>query len=289
MVNEANEICLPRYNCLYREQTAAEGLYILLDGTLDQSIGAEGSTIMRVSGGSGGEYGRSAAGGAAGGGPPSPTLPKNSRLARQSAEKTGESTYVQPIMLTIGNEVLTNSRCGPAHPTPPPPTAPPRLACLAACHMPHAARPAARSVASSLVRRSDAHLAAMCWCRRKATVRALCQCQLLQFPRTALGLSEDDIRREYVREVLPMIPCFAGLDAATSEKLRELIQYRDYNEGYAPTDPNPESTPNRGNSTLDPDPDPDPEPRRTACCGMLAPRDARSSALSWPHTASAGA
>lgn len=71
MVNAACELALPRYTCLYREQSTAEGLYILVDGTLEHTIGNDGTTLK---GGS-------------------------------SAEMT------EPAFILIGNEVLTDMRC----------------------------------------------------------------------------------------------------------------------------------------------------------------------------------
>ena len=90
-------------------------------------------------------------------------------------------------------------------------------------------------------------------------MRALSECQLLQFPKTCLRLTEADVQREYARMMLPMIPLFGGLpsylptflpsyrryarmmlpmiplfgglDATTLEQLLSVTRYKDFPEG----------------------------------------------------------
>lgn len=75
--------------------------------------------------------------------------------------------------------------------------------------------------------------------RRKATVRALAQCRLLQFSRAVLNLTSEDAQREYVREQLPMIPVFAGLGRSAFERLLGVFRYKDFAEGCAACPPPP--------------------------------------------------
>ena len=298
MTNGANELALPRYTYLYRDQTIAEGLYILIDGTLDHSVGSEGSTVLTGRGVADSKFEGSSVNLA------SPSFRKPGALVRQSttavlshaddpraaeAATTLRMTYraatserpttlanlpvtkpanlpvtkpanqpvtkpatqsatkpaTQPTFVLVGNEVLTAARCASADPVPllaGDPTV--AIICMPPCHAPSSLfLRCSRAVPSPsiccaflLPLRCPITLPSLARTgrSRKATVRALTECRLLQVPRAALGLTIEDVQRETVREMLPMVPVLAGLSPATYERLVGVIRYKDFGEGSAP-------------------------------------------------------
>lgn len=67
--------------------------------------------------------------------------------------------------------------------------------------------------------------------RRETTVRAITESQLLQFPTSILGLTADDVSRQYIRKLLPCVPALGTLDPATIEHVLPLFKCSDYAPG----------------------------------------------------------